>query len=69
MSNLQTALYPWLLRINVVIKMQGETIATIDNLRHLEQLETARKRVREAQLALVGLPDDLVAWDPPQPDQ
>ncbi|GAJ22353.1 unnamed protein product [marine sediment metagenome] len=67
MDSIQTALFPILAHVGALVRRHAKEILTIENLRNQKKLEACHQHLREAQLDLVGLPDDLVAWEPPRP--
>ncbi len=67
MDNIQTALFPIMVHLGGLVRLHAKNILTIENLRNQKKLEACHQHLREAQLDLVGLPDELVAWEPPRP--
>ena len=67
MDSVQTHLFPVLAHVGGLVRLHAKNILTIENLRNQKKLESCHQHLREAQLDLVGLPDELVAWTKPKP--
>lgn len=69
MRAIMDRLYACQTEIDALIRRQRRALATIDSLQNMRQLETARKHIRAASIALVPVEGDALPAQasPPTP--